>query len=183
LSGTTTGRHSIKINSNTLRVLKPARLLAATERVLLAFGAVAVAMLALLTMADVTGRYVFVQPIPGTYEVTQLMLVAIVFTGIAAVQAAHAHIRVEILLNRIRRRRFRVALELLALACGVAAFTLIGWQGWLDFLRAWCTHDYTMGLIEFPTWPVKVWIPLGSAVICFRLLHQITQEIRKLVRE
>ncbi len=171
----------MRLSGDFIRVMKLGRLLDAVDRATLIWGVVVVAALTVVTVADVIGRYVFNHPIAGVYEVTQLMLVAIVFTGIAAVQAGEGHIRVEILLQRIQRRRLRTAMEIVALAFGITAFGLIGWQGLVGFLLAWRTDDYTMGLIEFPTWPAKVWIPAGSALICLRLLQQITQEIRKIV--
>ncbi len=156
------------------------RWLDAVDRATVIWGVVVVAALTVITVADVIGRYCFNHPIAGVYEVTQLMLVAIVFTGIAGVQAAGGHIRVEIVLQSIRKQRLRAAMEIVALVFGIVAFGLIGWQGLVGFLHAWRTHDYTMGLIEFPTWPAKVWIPVGSALICLRLLQQITQEMRKI---
>ena len=161
--------------------MKLGRLLDALDRATLTWGVVVVVALTVVTVADVIGRYFFNHPIAGVYEVTQLMLVAIVFTGIGAVQAGEGHIRVEILLQRIQSQRLRSAMEIVALTFGIVAFGLIGWQGLMGFLQAWRTHDYTMGLIEFPTWPAKVWIPVGSALICLRLFQQITPEIRKIV--
>ncbi len=162
-------------------MIKLKRLLDIMDKTAFIWGGMVVAALTVVTIADVIGRYLFNHPIAGVYEVTQLMLVALVFTGVAAVQVGEGHIRVEILLQHIRSGRLRSAMEIAALTFGIVAFGLIGWQGLVGFLQAWRTHDYTMGLIEFPTWPAKVWIPIGSAMMCLRLVEQITQEIRKIV--
>ena len=54
-----------------------------------------------LTAADVLGRYIFSRPIYGAQDVTELMLVVIVFFGIPYLQFVKGHIKVELLFSRL----------------------------------------------------------------------------------
>ena len=45
--------------------------------------------------ADVAGRYLFNNPIPATYEITEMLMVLVVFLGLGYTQASRSHIRVE----------------------------------------------------------------------------------------
>lgn len=66
-------------------------------------GAFSMAVMAVLTVADVFMRYVFKSPLPGTGEHTQLLLAVIVFSGLVLVTREGTHIVVslcESLLNR-----------------------------------------------------------------------------------
>lgn len=69
------------------------------------FGSVVLAALMLMTFTDVTLRYVFSNPILGSNEITQFLLGAAVFCGLAIVSGERSHIVVTlfepILLRRI----------------------------------------------------------------------------------
>jgi len=49
-----------------------------------------------LTMIDVVGRYLFNLPVAGSVELTELMMVAVIFSGIALSSAAKGHVTVDL---------------------------------------------------------------------------------------
>ena len=53
----------------------------------------------LLTTFDVAGRYLFHAPILGVFEVTEFMLVCVVFLSLAYTQSLKGHIEVDILVR------------------------------------------------------------------------------------
>ena len=61
------------------------------------FAAVMLAILVGLTVVDVVGRYFFNAPIPGGYEITQILMAAIIFGGLPAVSRLESHITVDLL--------------------------------------------------------------------------------------
>ena len=56
------------------------------------FGTTVLAALMLMTFTDVTLRYVFSNPILGSNEITQFLLAAAVFSGLAIVSGERSHI-------------------------------------------------------------------------------------------
>ena len=93
----------------------------------IAAGALLLAMTA-LTVADVLGRYLLARPIPGAFELTQVMLALLIFLGLPLVSARDGHVAVSLLDRRLGMRatgvRDRAVAALGALVCGVIAWRL-----------------------------------------------------------
>ena len=51
--------------------------------------------LMLLTTADVVGRYIFNWPLRGAFEVTELLLLALIFAGLPLVSRADEHVTLD----------------------------------------------------------------------------------------
>ncbi|MDO9524392.1 MAG: TRAP transporter small permease [Gemmobacter sp.] len=85
---------------------------------------------ALLTLADVTGRNLLNQPVPGATELTEIALVAITFLLYPRVAWADSHISVD-LLDTVLGRVVRHGLAVLAAGLGAAVFGLLAWRLWL----------------------------------------------------
>lgn len=78
-----------------------------------------------LTFADVVARYLFNAPLPGSFELTELMMVLLIFAGLPLVSRNDKHVTIDLIDNfvSVRARRaltgvahFLVALVLLYLA-------------------------------------------------------------------
>lgn len=69
----------------------------------------ALAMLAMMavTFVDVVGRYAFNRPLPGGFEITELLLATIIFAGLPSVSAAREHIVVDLVIERYGPRAKR----------------------------------------------------------------------------
>jgi TRAP-type C4-dicarboxylate transport system permease small subunit len=93
--------------------------------------------LAALTFVDVLGRYVFSFPVPGSVELTEMLMVALVFCGISLATAARAHVVVDVLALTLGDKARRVqAVFAHLLATGVCLlFAFATWQ------RALSAHD------------------------------------------
>jgi len=67
-------------------------------------GAGIIGMMMLLTVADVTGRYVFNQPIFGAHEISEFMLVIVVFFTMAHCELLRSHVTIGLVVSRLRQR-------------------------------------------------------------------------------
>lgn len=101
--------------------------------------------LALVTIIDVLGRYVFNFPLKGAVELTEALMVGTIFTGIVLSTVAHQHITVDLFALRLgpRGRRIQRGLSLL-LASGISV--LLGVVTWSQALSALDFGDKTMML-------------------------------------
>jgi len=75
----------------------------ATRALALAGGFLLVGVL-LMTVTSVAGRYLFNAPIPGDYEITELVCGVAVFAFLPYCQLHHANIVVEFFTSRVSRR-------------------------------------------------------------------------------
>ena len=100
------------------------------------------AALALLTLADVLGRYVFSFPVRGAVELTELLMVGAIFSGIVLATQRREHVVVDLLAlpQRSGLRRLQQGAGI-ALAAGISA--LLGAVTWSRALSALDFGDRT----------------------------------------
>jgi TRAP-type C4-dicarboxylate transport system permease small subunit len=120
------------------------------------------------TTVDVVLRYVFNAPLPEMFQLTEFMMVGVVYLGIAYVQQLKDHIKIEIATQWMPRKGQDI-LDLFGNLVGLFIFGLITWQTGRQAWEAWDTQDYTMGIVQFPLWPAKSLLPVGIGLFCLRL--------------
>jgi TRAP-type C4-dicarboxylate transport system permease small subunit len=124
------------------------------------------------TTLDVVLRYIFNAPLPEMFQLTEFMMVAVVYLAIAYVQQLKDHIKIEIVTQWLPQKA-QDALDLFGSLVGLVIFTIITWQSGRLAWEAWETQDYTMGIVQFPLWPAKTILPIGVGLFCLRLLLDI----------
>lgn len=109
------------------------------ESVLEGVAAGALVIMMLLITIDSGGRYLFDRPLLGTQEFVEVyLMIAVVFLGMASLQAQHGNVSVEVL-SRNFGPRLRRILNGVFLLLTLAVVSGIAWraidQTWLNFLR------------------------------------------------
>lgn len=132
--------------------------------------------MAFLGTADVIGTQFLGLPIPGTYEITKVLMVASLFFGIAMAQRERKHVRVELLVNRLPAGPRRI-FDLIADLSMAAMFGLVAWFGWDSFVRAVVTDEYTQGLIEVRLWPSRLALVVGSVLLVAQALVMVYRRL------
>ncbi len=96
----------------------------------------------LLTVVDVVGRYVLNRPVRGAFELTELMMLVLIFAGLPVASYADEHALMDFidrLLNPRGQRRLEGAVQLV---CAAFMF-LLAWLMWLKADRIWAYRDAT----------------------------------------
>ena len=106
-----------------------------------AASAVLLAMM-FLTFADVVARYVFSRPVRGAFEVTELMLVVLIFAGLPLVSWADEHALMDFIDRLLGARAQRLLVRAVQAACAAVMF-LLAWLIWLKADRIWAYRDAT----------------------------------------
>ena len=96
----------------------------------------------LLTTVDVVARYVFNRPLRGAFEVTELLLVVLIFAGLPLVSFAGEHAVMDFV-DRVLGRRAQGALERVVQAVSAALMFLLAWLVWGKADRVWAYRDAT----------------------------------------
>ncbi len=133
----------------------------------------------LLVTANTLGRYVFNSPILGALELTEELMVFIVYLGIAYTQFMKAHINIDIVVTRLSERS-QLVCEAISMFLACILFALIVWQGTLSMIEAYQVHELTVGSVEIPLWPAKLMVPFGSLILCVRYIIDIVHNLQKL---
>jgi TRAP-type C4-dicarboxylate transport system permease small subunit len=146
------------------------------ERGLHSISAFVILAMTLLITMDVILRYVFNRPIPGSYEISEALMVLIVFLALSYTQARKGHLRVLMVVYRMPPR-VRTALELFALLFNLGILGLIAWQGGSMALIAWKTKSISMGIFGFPLWIPRGALFLGGVALSIRFMVDFAYEV------
>ena len=121
----------------------------------------------LLTTVDVVGRYVFNSPLNGGFEVTEMLLAALIYCGLPLVSQRREHIVIDTF-DPLMSARVKRGLDMLAeVVCGLT----LGGIGYLIFLRAERVAGYgdTTAVLELPLAPVAYL--MGVMIVVAGLIH------------
>jgi TRAP-type C4-dicarboxylate transport system permease small subunit len=83
-----------------------------------------------LTFADVILRYLFNRPLRGAFEVTELMLLVLIFAGLPLVSHADEHVTIDFI-DRLLGERATKALQRAVHAGCAAIMFFLTWLMWL----------------------------------------------------
>jgi len=95
-----------------------------------------------LTVVDVVARYAFNRPLRGAFEVTELMLLVLIFAGLPLVSFSDEHATMDFI-DRILGPRSQRWLEALVQLINAAFMFLLTWLVWLKADRIWGYRDST----------------------------------------
>ena len=124
-------------------------------------------ILMMLTAVDVIGRYVFNKPLTGGFELTELMLAALIFCGLPLVSKRREHIVIDTF-DTFMSKRVKHGLNVIA---DVICFLTLSGIGYLIFQRAQRVADYgdTTSVLTLPLAPVAYL--MGTMIVIAALIH------------
>ena len=147
------------------------------ERVFALISGISVFALMVLAVVSVTGRNFFEQPLPGYVDWIEQAMPLIAFMGISYVMREGGHIRMDIVVGKLRGRVLYIV-ELITTLCVLCLMVLLVWGSWahfdrsFDFAAPMWSRDSSMD-IALPIWPAKLMAPLAFGILCLRLCLQV----------
>lgn len=132
--------------------------------------------LMLLACAEVLMRKLFGSPIHGQADLVEIMIPTMGFFGLAYCQRLAGHVRMELLIHKLKGRALWIAEFTGNFATILIVLALI-WGTWTNFLNAWEIGDSTMDA-EIPVWPPKLIITVGFCLLLIRCLIAFAGYIR-----
>jgi len=152
------------------------RLMIPVEDLANLLAAFAIFALMCLGVAQIVLRSVFNSPVTGYIDMVELSMASMAFLGAAYCQRLGAHIRMELLIGRMKGRLLWVAESFGVLVALFIIGTLV-WYGWGHFLRSYQLGDTTIDA-EFPVWPSKLLVPIAFGIWWIRLAIQFAGSVR-----
>lgn len=141
--------------------------------------------LMLLAVVSVTGRNVLNFPVPGYVDWIEITMPLIAFMGISYTQRNGGHIRMDILIGKLKGRAMW-AVELFSVLIMLILVLFLIWGSWAHFARSFdfaaplWSRDSTID-IRLPLWPAKLLAPFAFSVLALRLVLQIWAYGRALI--
>ncbi|MEW9921551.1 TRAP transporter small permease subunit [Marimonas sp. MJW-29] len=167
------------MNLNARNDPAPLRALDTCTQVANVIGSLLIVGLVLLIGADVLGRNLFAAPISGVPEMVKLSIVAIVFLQAPQALKAGRMTRSDALIDRINARfpALGGAMETLFDVLAMIVVGAIFYATWPIFTKSWTRGDFVGAAGDFtaPTWPVKLMILIGAALLLLQFLARIAR--------
>ena len=124
-------------------------------------------LMMMITAVDVIGRYVFNKPLAGGFEITEMLLAALIYCGLPLVSQRREHIVIDTF-DPLMSARVKRALDVVAeIVCSLT----LGGIGYLIFRRAARVAEYgdTTSVLKWPLAPVAYL--MGTMIIIACLIH------------
>lgn len=132
--------------------------------------------LMLLGVGQIVLRVVFDAPLVGFIDIVEVGMVGFAVLSIGFVQRLGGHVRMELLIGRLRGRALWIVEAAGTLAAALIVGVLIPYA-YRHFERALKFGDSTID-IELPTWPAKLVVPVALGLLLARLLVQLAGYLR-----
>lgn len=142
---------------------------------------VIIILLMFLVTSDVIGRYVFNSPIPGTYEVSESLMVFIVFLAYAYTEATGQHIRIQLIERRTTPRQLH-SLNVVACLIGIFVYGIICWQACGQAWVSVVVGERMTGWLRLPLFPARFALVWGSFILVLQFLVGLSSNIVKIVK-
>ncbi|SME89920.1 TRAP-type C4-dicarboxylate transport system, small permease component [Tistlia consotensis] len=141
-----------------------------------ALGAVAMALICLISFGNVVVRYTTDVSFAFTEEFSVFLLVFMTFVGASLAFATNENIRIAFLRDRFGPRGRMVCDVVAALAC-LLMFGLVVWYGGQLTLDEYRFDETSPGL-GYPNWIYTIWLPLLSIAILLRVFGRLLATLR-----
>ena len=134
----------------------------------------------IVTVTDVAGRYLFNRPLPGALELSELLMVFLVFGAFAVTELRNGHVDIDVVVNKLPRYA-RALSETFAATLSTAFWGVITWRTALHAQNVWHAGETTPNL-GLPIAPF-VWVAAaGTLLFTLALVARIVAAFQRLTR-
>lgn len=161
------------------------RALLPLERLCALLSGLAIFSLMFLAAYSVTGRKFFASPLAGYVDYIEAAMPIIAIMGVSYVQRDGTHIRMDMLVSKLRGRVLWL-FELISVLLMLLLIVALTWGAWEHFDRSFdcarplCSRDSSID-IGIPIWPSKLVVPIAFGILTLRLVLQVVGYARAFV--
>lgn len=135
--------------------------------------------LLLIVLHEVVVRYVFDSPTLHSVELSEYLLVMVVFLSIGWVLKSDRHVAVSFAADLLPKKA-RLGLNILTSLLTMTFLGILVWKGARTAFTAFTGGYHSSSLLNFPMWIPYSLIPLGALVLSLQYLVKIGGLIRSL---
>ena len=139
-------------------------------------GSYFIAIIMLLTVCDVIGRRIFRKPVIGVYELSEVMLVIVVFFTLGYTESLKRHVTIDILADRLPAK-LRLIIDSLIYLIYFFICSILTWRLLLSTFEAYNTNQLISAMLGVPVYPVIALATFGCAVFSLNVLANLLLNI------
>ncbi|MFC1883256.1 TRAP transporter small permease [Thermodesulfobacteriota bacterium] len=136
-------------------------------------GAASLFAMTVLTTADVVGRYFFNSPITGALEVTEFMVLILIFSFLAYTQSQKTHVSVDLLVAIFPEKIKKYIKIFNHLVC-LGLMSLITWMGYQRALEL-LEHGEASPNLGVSHYPFVFFLVFGCLVMCIEYMRNLIE--------
>lgn len=129
----------------------------------------------LLTVSDVIMRFLFNSPILGTVELTEYLMIPVVFLGLAWCAVRRENIKVDILIRKLNPRP-RSILDSITCFFSLVIMIFITWQSYSEMAYV-KESSKVSDILHIPAYPFYIVLTLSCFLLCIVLLENLIENI------
>jgi len=135
----------------------------------------------MLTTVDVICRYFFNSSILGVYEITEFMMVCLIFFSLSFAQKLKGHVAVNLLVDRFsyKRQHFFDSCNYLV---SIIFLLLIAWMSFSQGIELFHSNRVS-GNLTIPVYPFFFVLTLGCVAMALELLKDLIATIRGMLKK
>ncbi len=148
-----------------------------------AVNSVGVAMLVImifLITVDVTLRYTFSVPIPGSFELVQLMMLILVYCAMAYTATKKGHICIDILVSHAPERT-RAVIDTLTSILSLGVIVLVVWSS-INFGFILKAQGATTMILKIPIFPFIFILAFGMALTWIAIFTDFVSNLLRMIK-
>jgi TRAP-type C4-dicarboxylate transport system permease small subunit len=120
-------------------------------------------LMMLLTAVDVCARYLFNHAILGSHDITELMMVIIIFMALSDTASSGGHICVEVVTSHLSAKVQQILKVVISLPCGVVA-GIFAWRLGANAFESF-QHMEAMPVLQIPIAPFLALSAIGCGML------------------
>ncbi len=158
--------------------MDPRKVINALTKFVGTFGGISICMMFILMSIDVTARYIFNASLSWVYELSEYLMVACIYLGLAYTDTVGGHIRIDFLLLRFPSK-LRTIIELINHLFMFGFMVILTRQAWILFEESWRLGRANMGAAQTPVAPSQLIMFIGCLLFSVHLLMRIVEIISR----
>uniref|UniRef100_A0A7C2P1A9 TRAP transporter small permease n=1 Tax=candidate division WOR-3 bacterium TaxID=2052148 RepID=A0A7C2P1A9_UNCW3 len=137
-------------------------------------GALFIFPLIVITIIDVAGRNLLNKPIPGTFEISEYLLVIIIMSGLGFTQRIKGYAKVDFFIKNISEKSKAFLALFTTFLCILIVFVII-YKGLLEGLTERTVSD----ALKIPQKPFRLLVPIGSFVLLIEFFIDFIDNLKR----
>ena len=154
------------------------RVLDGLTQLLSVFAGTFMVMVMLLMTLDVTLRNTSGRPLSGLVDWTELLLVLMVFLGIAEAQRTGEHVAIEVIADMFPRW-LRSASYLIGATVGLLIVVPMVYANTQNAVGSYAIREFRRGLAEVPIWPGRIVLAAGLMLFALQIIATSVRRFRE----
>jgi TRAP-type C4-dicarboxylate transport system permease small subunit len=135
-------------------------------------------LMMLLTVSDVVMRYFFHRPITGSTELSEFIMVMVVFPAFAWVAVDRSHIRVDLLVATWPSK-VQLVVEILVLILSFFTYAIVAWRAMIESINV----ETTSSLLSLPHAPFYWIVTVGFMVLCLAIVRLALENLSAILKK